>query len=203
MTALRSAASASAALLLAACSIGQPIPQATTYVVELSPPPAATTPRRPETLRMGHVRVAPAFTGNALVYRMDEVRYTADPYNSFIAGAGGLLGARMADWLDRAGPFKAVSQPDSPQAAPYILEATVSELYGDFRPGRAPAAIVNVQFALIDLTGVGNKVVFERTIGRRVDLAQASPDALVRGYGKALTEILTELVAELGGERVN
>jgi cholesterol transport system auxiliary component len=201
MTALRSAAAACAALVVAACSIGEPIPQATTYVVELTSPPPATTPRRPETLRMGQVRVAAAFTGNALVYRMNEVQYTADPYNSFIAGAGGMLGARMADWLDRAGPFKSVSQPGSPQAAPYILEATVSELYGDFRPGRAPAAVVKVQFALIDLRGVGNKVVFERTIGRRVDLAQASPDALVRGYGQALTEILTELVAELSRGR--
>jgi len=42
----------------------------------------------------------------------------------------------------------------------------------------------------------------ERTIARRVDLPQASPDALVRGYGKALAEILAQLVPELSAENV-
>ena len=199
MSTIRLAAAVCAALALAACSIGKPIPQATTYVVE--PPMPAATPTatlRPETLRMGNVRVAAAFAGNALVYRVDEVQYTSDPYHAFIAEPGALLGARMAEWLDHAGPFKTVVQPEGTRSAPYVLEATVIELYGDFRPGRPPAAVMTVQFALVDLTGVTTKVMLERTIGRRVDLPEASPDALVRGYGKALGEILAQLVAELG-----
>ena len=190
-----------ACVVIAGCSIGKPIEQATTYVVEL-PAAAPAAARRPETLRMANVRVAAAFAGDALVYRMDEVRYTADPYNAFIAEPSRMLGSRMAEWLDRAGPFQSVAQPDSVRAASYILEATVSDLYGDFRPGHAPAAVVTVQFALIDLTGARNKVVFERTIGRRVAIQQATPDALVRGYGEALAEILLQLVPNLSDERV-
>src|SRR5262249_18461831 len=158
-------------------------------------PPAAAG--RPETLRMANVRVAAAFAGDALVYRMDEVRYTADPYNVFIADPALMLGNRMAQWLDRAGPFQSVVQPDSARGAPYILEATVSELYGDFRQGHPPAAVVTVQFALLDLTGARSKVVLERTIGRRVAVQEVSPDALVRGYGTALAEILAELQKDL------
>ena len=185
-----------ACVVIAGCSIGKPIPQATTYVIEL---PAATpaAARRPETLRMANVRVVAAFAGDALVYRMDEVRYTADPYNAFIAEPALMLGNRMAQWLDRAGPFQSVVQPESVRGAPYILEATVSELYGDFRPGQAPAAVVTVQFALLDLTGARSKVVLERTIGRRVAVQEVSPDALVRGYGTALAEILAELQKDL------
>jgi cholesterol transport system auxiliary component len=190
-----------ACVVIAGCSIGKPIPQATTYVIEL-PVAAPAAARRPETLRMANVRVAAAFAGDALVYRMDEVRYTADPYNAFIAEPARMLGSRMAEWLDRAGPFQSVAQPDSVRAASYILEATVSDLYGDFRPGHAPAAVVTVQFALIDLTGARSKVVLERTIGRRVAIQQATPDALVRGYGEALAEILLQLVPNLGDERV-
>ena len=190
-----------ACVVIAACSIGKPIPQATTYVIEL-PAAAPAAARRPETLRMGNVHVAAPFAGDALVYRMDEVRYTADPYNAFIAEPARMLGSRMAEWLDRAGPFQSVAQPDSVRAASYILEATVSDLYGDFRPGHAPAAVVTVQFALIDLTGARSKVVLERTIGRRVAIQQATPDALVRGYGEALAEILLQLVPNLGDERV-
>jgi len=196
MRLIRPAFKLCACVVIAACSIGKPIPQATTYVIEL---PAATpaAARRPETLRMANVRVVAAFAGDALVYRMDDVRYTADPYNAFIAEPALMLGSRMAQWLDRAGPFQSVVQPESVRGAPYILEATVSELYGDFRPGQAPAAVVTVQFALLDLTGARSKVVLERTIGRRVAVQEVSPDALVRGYGTALAEILAELQKDL------
>jgi len=83
-----------------------------------------------------------------------------------------------------------------------VLDATVTELYGDFREGRQPAAVLAVQFALIDQAGTRPRLVRERTIASRVELPQASPDALVTGYGKALAEILSQLVPQLGVESV-
>jgi cholesterol transport system auxiliary component len=192
---------ACAMFILYGCSIGKPIPQATTYVVE--PPMAAagtSAARRPETLRMGNVRVAAAYAGNTLVYRLDDVQYVSDPYHTFIAEPGAMLGNRMAEWLDRAGPFKTVVQPGSARAASYVLEAMVTELYGDFRTGKRPAAVLAVEFALIDQAAARPKVLYERTIASRVDLPRSSPEALVRGYGQALAEILTELVTQLSGE---
>ena len=56
---------------------------------------------------------------------------------------------------------------------------------------------MTVQFSLINLTAASPTVVMERFIARRVELATAAPDALVRGYGKALGEILTELSREI------
>jgi len=185
------------ALTLTACSIGKPIPQATTYIVEPEPPVAATAERRSDTLRMGNVRVAAPFAGSALVYRVSDVQYAADPYGMFIAEPAGMLGSRMAEWLDRAGPFKSVAQPDGAQPAPYVLDAMITEFYGDFRAGTPPAAVMSVQFTLVDLRGVRSKTLFDRTISRRVEIKQASPDELVRGYGKALAEILKELRTEL------
>jgi len=107
------------------------------------------------------------------------------------------MGNQMAEWLNRAGPFKTVALPGSARPTQYLLDATVAELYGDFRAGRTPAAVLTVQFALVDQAGARPKVVYESTIARRVDLPQASPDALVRGYGKALEEILSQLVPEI------
>jgi len=192
------AAAACAALTLAACSIGRPIPQATTYVIE--PPPStarSTRGQRPESLRMGTVQVVAAFSGNGLVYRINDVTYVSDQYNAFIAEPDAMLGSRIAEWLDRAGPFKSVTQPDSARHAPYVLEATITELYGDFRAGQSPAAVMSVQFVLIDLRGLRQQAAFERTITRRVDIAQPAPDALVRGFGAALAEILSELSTDL------
>jgi hypothetical protein len=108
----------------------------------------------------------------------------------------------MAEWLDRAGPFRTVAQPGSLRPAVYVLDATVTELYGDFREGRRPAAVLAVQFAVIDQGGARPKLVHERTIASRIDLPQASPEALVLGYGKALAEILSQLVPELSVENV-
>jgi cholesterol transport system auxiliary component len=188
---------ASTTLIIVGCSIGRPIPQATTYIVD---PPAdvavPSEPRRPETLRIGNVRVAAPYAGSALVYRLDDVRYASDPYHTFASDPGAMLRSRIAEWLDQAGPFS-VSQPGSARAAPYVLEAIVAELYGDFREGRPPAAVLAVQFTLMEQISARSKVIYERTIARRVDLPKASPDALVRGYGTALAEILSQAAPEL------
>jgi hypothetical protein len=50
---------------------------------------------------------------------------------------------------------------------------------------------------------VNPKLVYEQRIARRVVLPHASPEALVRGYGQALAEILSELAPELSANKVN
>ena len=186
------------ASLLVACSIGRPMPQATTYIVDppikVSVPPG---PRRPEALRVGSVRVAATYAGSALVYRLDDVRYVTDPYNAFVADSGAMLSSRMADWLGRTGPFSTIVPPGSTQPAPYVLEVAIGDLYGDFRGGQAPAAVVSMQFILIDQASPRRKVAYERTIVSRVQLPKASPDALVRGYGTAIADILAQVAADL------
>ena len=191
------------ALLLAACSIGKPVPQATTYVVEPDAPMERLSGvHSSEVVRMGNVRVAAAFAGSALVYRTDDVTFVSDPYKAFIADPRAMLGNQMASWLNSAGPFKAVAQPDSDLPANYILEATVTELYGDFRPGKPAAAVVAVQFTLINNDDVGSGRAFEQTLTRRVPLERSSPEALVRGYGRAMSEILSDIAGELATKKL-
>jgi cholesterol transport system auxiliary component len=181
---------------LAACSLSKLMPQATTYIVDPSGE-APVVPRHSERLRMGFVRVTAAYAGSALVYRLDEVRYATDPYHGFVADPGAMFGSRIAEWLDRTGPFSTVAPPGSAQPAPYVLEATIEELYGDFRESRAPAAVLSVQFALINQAGARPQVIYQRTIAARIELPKAAPDALVRGYGAALTQILSQVAVDL------
>jgi len=149
---------------------------------------------------MGNVRVAAAYAGNALVYRLDEVRYVADPYHAFVADPGAMLGNQIAQWLDQTGLFSTVTQPGSGQPTSYVLDANVVELYGDFREGRPPAAVLTVQFALIEQTSVRPKVMYDRTITRRIDVPTASADALVLGYGTALAQVLSQLARDLDAQ---
>jgi len=199
----RSIFASTIALALAACSIGKPVPQATTYVVEPTAPSARLSgTHSSEIVRMGSVRVAAAFSGNALVYRTNDVTFISDPYQAFIADPPAMLGNQMAAWLNRAGPFKAVTQPDSALPANYTLEATVTELYGDFRPDKPAAAVMTVQFTLVNVDAVSSGQVFERTITRRVPLERAAPEVLVRGYGQAVSEILSELAGDLAAKKL-
>lgn len=192
------------ALTVTACAIGRPIPEPTTYIID--PPAGTTVPselQRPDALRVGNVRVAAPYAGAAFIYRLDDVRYVSDPYHEFVADPSSMLGSRIAEWLDREGRFGAVGQPGSARSAPYVLEATVTEMYGDFRPGRPPAAVLTVQFALIEQMGTRPKAICERTLARRIDLAKSSPDDLVRGYGTALAQILSEMAPELSAKMVH
>ena len=190
------------ALALAGCSIGKPVPQTTTYVVETSMPTGNVGTQMPGSLRIGNVRVAAAYSGNSLIYRMDDVNYVSDPGQAFIADPASMFGYEMATWLDRSHAFRSVAQPGSTQSAQYVLEATIIDLYGDFRPGKQPAAVMKVQFVLVDYSGTLPRVVYEGTIERREPMERASPDILVRGYGAALSDILSQFVSELGGRRI-
>jgi len=182
------------------CTLNKPLPQANTYVISAPAPnrnDRVAVRRDPATLRMGRVRIAAAYAGTALIYRMDDVKFVSDPYNAFIADPAEMLGDQMAVWLNDAGPFQTVAQPESTQAVSYVLEADVTELYGDFRSGQPPAAVLAMQFSLIDLTGARPRAVLQRSIAKRENIAEATPAALVRGYGSALADLLADLSGEL------
>lgn len=186
---------------LAGCSIGRPLPATTQYVIDVSTDAAPTPDRRgTETLRVGVAHVAPAFAGSALMYRLGDVRYASDPYHAFLTDPGAILAGRVADSLERAGIFGAVTRAGIAGPARYVIEIAVMELYGDFRPVQSPAAVLAMQFAVIDQSGTRPVLTYQRSISQRIDLPEASPEALVRGYGAALSRILTQLSSELGAQ---
>jgi cholesterol transport system auxiliary component len=192
----------SSVVLLAACSIGRPIPTPTTYDIELTSQfDGSAKPARSERLRVGRVRIAAPYDQTLLVYRLSPVHYAIDPYNAFAADPGLMLGTRLAQWLGNAGRFTAVDDPGAIAPARWMLDVTVTELYGDFEPGEdRPAAVVSVHLVLIDQQRPRAEVVLERSLSRRVTLPNSSPEALVRGYGTALTGLLSDFDSDL--ERV-
>lgn len=187
-------------LLLVSCGPAVQLPSM--YLIELSPPPARISSSLSRDIaRMGSIRVVGGFSGTSLTYRRDDVALVVDPYNSFAADPASMFGSRIAAWLDGAGPFRSVLQPGTGQATRYVLEASIIELYGDFRPDLPPAAVLTIQFILLDEGATRITTAFERTYTRRVPLKQAAPAVLVRGWNAALTEILSALVQDLASGR--
>jgi cholesterol transport system auxiliary component len=192
------AAVAGAVLIISACSIGRPIPTAATYSIEPRTTGAAAHPPHLDRLRVQRVRIAAPYDRPALVYRLSAVRYISDPYHAFLADPGPMLSNRIADWLAAAELFKAVDGPGGTAPAPWVLETVVTDLYGDFEAGGDnPAAVMSIRFTIIDESGARAKVTYERSLARRVPVSSATAEALVLGYGTALSEILTQFATDL------
>lgn len=191
---------AALAAWIAGCSIGRPMPAATTYGIE--PPPATeqtSAPLHAERLQLGRVRVAAPYDRTPLVYRLSAVRYVSDPYHAFIADPGPMLANRIVEWLNQTGRYRAVVGPGGFSPPSQVLDVAVTELYGDFQESTQAAAVMSIEFTLIDQSSPRPKIAYERSITRRIPLSSSSPEALVRGYGSALAEILSQLTADLAG----
>lgn len=185
-------------LLTTACSIGRPIPAVATYNIEPSPPQkGATRLPQAERLQVARVHVAAPYDRASLVYRVSTVRYMSDPYHAFLSEPGPMLSERISEWLGNSGLFKAVDAPGSAAPPLLVLEARVTELYGDFEQTGHPLAVMSVHFTLLDQQEPRSKVTYEGSFSRRVEISNASPEALVSGYGSALADILTQFTTSL------
>jgi uncharacterized lipoprotein YmbA len=191
---LRGFVAAGVALIVTACSIGRPAPTVTTYGIE--PRPAASDVLKPvstDRLRVARVRVSAPYDRTALVYRLNTVRYISDPYHAFLSDPAPMLSNRITAWLNASELFRSVDGPGSVAPARWILEATVTELYGDFETeAGGPAAVMSIHFTVIDESAARPKVAYESVLSRRVAVRSDSTDALIDGYGTALSEILTQ-----------
>jgi hypothetical protein len=106
------------------------------------------------------------------------VRFSTDFYNRFIAPPGLMLDTRMADWLNRSGPFRAVIQPGVAPATPFVLEAVVTDLYGDFLVRRPCATSLSTAVEARRVRTLSARLV--STIGTRVPMTMPALSALAK-----------------------
>lgn len=185
---------------LSGCGIEltQPAPEKERFL--LPEPPAQVAPAarpREGALRIGRFGVIDPFEREGLVWRESELEYRADYYNEFFSPPGTLIRSRVAAYLAEARPFQRVLAEER-LGAPWELRGTVTALYGDLREKGRPAAVMAIHFYLV--REENGEVVFDRVYRERVALPNASPEALVRGYGDALYRILGALSRDLAAQ---
>jgi cholesterol transport system auxiliary component len=198
MRVLHAALAIAVAAGLAACSFTRPPVERATY--DLAPArgaaPAAAT--RSVALKVKPFRTAPPYDVREFLYRTSNGQLVADFYNGFAAGPGELVTTATAEWLKGSGLFGAVLEPGISADAAYALEGAVLAVYGDLRDGKRPAAVLDVQVYLIRIGPEGRELVLDRRFSERVDLPDAAPEALAKGYNEALARILGRLERDLG-----
>ncbi|MDD2676653.1 MAG: ABC-type transport auxiliary lipoprotein family protein [Methylacidiphilaceae bacterium] len=136
------------------------------------------------------IRVVAAFAGEDFVYRASDYRYERDPYAHFLSSPELLIRTAVSDDLQASGLFQAVVGAGSAIMTHTFAEISVRQLYGDFRPGRPPAAVIALRFLLIQSPrGIP---LWERTIVRHIPIRERSAPALMRGWNAGLRQILAE-----------
>jgi len=188
---------AAALAVLAACSLSRPAPVKHMFLLEAAAPAQATKPQD-ASVRVGMITVAASFRGRSLVYRRDEVTYESDFYSEFFVPPTSMLADATARALTASNVFKRVTASGSaPYESDYVLDAFVTELYGDLRePGKA-ASVLSVTFYLSHAGMATPKVVWTKEYRQRVAAGDGSPEALVRGWDTALSTIMSELTRDL------
>lgn len=178
-------------------SLDRPVVEKRQYVLEARRSGDAPATPRGGVLDVRTFRASPRSAGTKFVYRTADDVYESDFYRVFWAPPTALVADEVRRWLAASGVFEDVLEPGSAVEPSYLLEGAISDLYGDFRPGETPRAVLGVRVALVDVRNRASRIVLSRDYAAEVALPAADPDLLVEGWNTALRRILEELETDL------
>jgi cholesterol transport system auxiliary component len=188
-----------AVVLASGCGgLSKPTPPKQGFLLGVERPEAAASgPAIDATLKVLPFAVTAPYNLKSMVYREDDVRYDADYYNEWFAAPGAMLTDRTATWLAQSKVFNRVIPPGSGVEGSLELEGIVSELFGDFRAGSAPQAVVAIRFHVSD--SASGALRYDRLLREASPVASRSPEALARGMDAAMARLLARLEDDLRG----
>jgi hypothetical protein len=108
-----------------------------------------------------------------------------------------MISEELRQALAASSLFKYVLGPSSPLTVNYVLEGSINVLYGDFRALSAPAAVLEIEFFLHNEDPARPGLLMQKRYNKSVALKERSPEALVKGWSRALEEIIAMFVADL------
>jgi hypothetical protein len=189
-------------LSLLACAPTRPSIEAANWLVAPERTGAPRMMQSPLWLKMGSFSVTTPFDTKSLVYRLGDQQYEKDFYNAYIATPSSMFSNATRQWLDQSGIFRLTVAQGTSFFPFYTLQATIDELYGDYR--LKPEAVVSVQFFLtVTNPNIPTPLITAKRYTQRVALANNQPQTLVLGQQRALTEILQQLEADLFAASAN
>jgi ABC-type uncharacterized transport system auxiliary subunit len=186
-----------AVLALAACGLSRPAVERTQYLLAATRDAPAAQAAKPVAIKVRPLRADPLYERQEFLYRVDGQRVISDFYNEFAERPDAMITSAVIGWLKSARLFAAVIEPGVPADAPYILDGSVTALYGDLQDPRKPASVMALRVYVVRAANPNLEVVLDRTLEQRVEVAANTPQAFAQGYNQALALILAALEREL------
>ncbi len=184
-------------LLTGCVNLEQNHPGKRSFMLDATQTEDITSNGTEKAITVRRIRVISKYEGKGLVYRLDELSYESDFYNEFFISPVSMLTEEISKRLSRSGLFKFVVAPSSIMDTNYILEGTVTSLYGDYRIKTAPKAVMEIQFFLLQETDASPTIIFQNQYFKEEPLSDNTPDALVNSLNVAFNEIMTEFETDM------
>lgn len=177
------------------CTLTASTPARTAFLPQVDAARAATSEAPlPGLLLVDRFSVAEAFAGKSMVYRFAEHRYESDFYNEFFVAPRDFVSQGVLEWLQRAHLFESVVPAAGTRARrALMLQGSVNEMYADVRDAQQPAAVLSIQFYLVDENLPGRPVRLSQQLQQVMPMADASAGAYADALSRAMTSIFTEL----------
>ncbi|MUM76149.1 hypothetical protein GKC30_00700 [Pseudodesulfovibrio sp. F-1] len=155
-------------------------------------PPAQDGP----VLSVRRLSVSELYNTREMVYQLADGRMESDFYNLYFITPGIMLSTELRNWLAASGRFSHVVSQGSLAVPHLTLEGVVNTLYGDFAAS-PPAAVISMQFFLVDESTPDNAILFSGDYAQRIPLAQPTPGELVKALNQGAGAIFTQLELDL------
>jgi len=147
-------------------------------------------------LMVRRLSVSDLYNSRELVYREAGERIDSDFYNMFFVTPSGMLTTELRRWLRESGQFGHIIEPGSMVVPTLTLEGTVNALYGDYS-GDQPAAVIEMQFFVVDESTADNAILFSGSYTERVPVADVAPETLVKAMTQGVERIYASLETDL------
>jgi cholesterol transport system auxiliary component len=184
-----------AAVTLCGCASG-PAWQRRTYAFAYPADPPANY-EETNIVALSRVSISPLFQSRSFTYRTAESSYEQDPYAGFLISPERALAESIRASMRAGGVFGRVVEPGSGLAPTLVVEASVDELYGDFRNASKPVATMELHFICYEVKdGIPGRIVLDKVCARETPLAGRTPAALMAAWDAELHEIMKEINSE-------
>ncbi|MGE4423296.1 MAG: ABC-type transport auxiliary lipoprotein family protein [Pseudodesulfovibrio sp.] len=147
-------------------------------------------------LMVRRLAISELYNSRELVYRAAGERVESDFYNMFFVNPASMLTTELRRWLRESGEFSHILEPGSMVVPTLTLEGTINALYGDYS-GDQPAAVVEMQFFVVDESTADNAIVFSGSYTERVPVADADPQNLVKAMTQGVEQVYAALETDL------
>ncbi|MFH2059119.1 MAG: hypothetical protein ABIJ59_09485 [Pseudomonadota bacterium] len=148
-----------------------------------------------DALLVKELLIASTFDSHAFIYRMGENTYQTDFYNEFIVYPAKLITEKLTENIYSSTYF---SQPmaNREQAIQYRLSGKILNLYGDFQTPDSPKAVMEIRLILEKKQDNAFASYSNKTYRFEEPIASPSPEDLVAGWNKGLTNIILQFLTD-------